>query len=45
MLFMTGDVIRETFQEFLKKYSLTCLPKPFSIGEFQAAITRLRRGK
>jgi two-component system, NtrC family, sensor kinase len=45
MLFMTGDVIRENFQEFLKKYSLTCLPKPFSIGEFQAAIIRLRRGK
>ena len=44
MLFMTGDVIGEKFQDFLKTHSLTCLPKPFSLREFQSAIARLRRG-
>jgi two-component system NtrC family sensor kinase len=41
MLFMTGDVIKENFQEFLRKYSLTCLPKPFAVREFRAAVARL----
>ncbi len=41
MLFMTGDVIKETFQEFLKKYDRMCLPKPFSVREFQAAVSKL----
>ncbi|HET7536793.1 MAG TPA: response regulator, partial [Candidatus Didemnitutus sp.] len=41
MLFMTGDVIKESFQEFLKKHNRTCLPKPFSVREFQAAVSKL----
>ena len=41
MLFMTGDVIKENFQEFLRKHTLTCLPKPFALREFHAAIARI----
>jgi len=41
MLFMTGDVIKSTFQDFLTKHGLSCLPKPFSIWEFRAAVARL----
>ncbi len=36
--FMTGDVINQTFQEFLRKHGKTCLSKPFSINDFQAII-------
>jgi CheY-like chemotaxis protein len=45
MLFMTGDVIKSTFQDFLTKHDLTCLPKPFSIWEFRAAVARLGTSK
>ncbi len=38
MLFMTGDVIKANFQEFLKQHNLTCLPKPFALREFHAAL-------
>ncbi len=38
MLFMTGDVINETFQEFLRKRERPCLSKPFAIEEFRAAV-------
>ncbi len=31
MLFMTGDVIKDSFQQFLKQHSRTCLPKPFAL--------------
>ena len=41
MLFMTGDVIKSTFQDFLLKHGLTCLPKPFSMREFRTAVARL----
>jgi CheY-like chemotaxis protein len=41
MLFMTGDVIKESFQEFLQKHSRTCLSKPFSLREFHLAIARM----
>jgi signal transduction histidine kinase len=45
MLFMTGDVVNEKFQEFLQKNGRTCLPKPFSIREFRSAVAGLARGK
>ena len=45
MLFMTGDVIKSTFQDFLVKHDLTCLPKPFSVWEFRAAVARLGTGR
>jgi signal transduction histidine kinase/CheY-like chemotaxis protein len=38
MLFMTGDVIKENFQEFLKQHNRTCLSKPFALREFHAAL-------
>ncbi len=38
MLFMTGDVIKDSFQNFLKQHGRTCLPKPFALREFHAAI-------
>jgi len=41
MLFMTGDVIKESFQEFLQKHSRTCLSKPFALREFHHAIARM----
>ncbi len=41
MLFMTGDVIKDSFQDFLRKNSRTCLPKPFALREFHAAIARI----
>jgi two-component system NtrC family sensor kinase len=45
MLFMTGDVVNDKFQEFLKKNNRICLPKPFSIREFRAAVDKLAREK
>lgn len=38
VIFMTGDVVSETFQEFLKKHSKSCLSKPFSVQEFRQTI-------
>ena len=38
MLFMTGDVIKDSFQNFLKQHTRTCLPKPFALREFHAAV-------
>ncbi len=38
MLFMTGDVISDTFQNFLSKHSRTCLNKPFAIEDFRRAV-------
>jgi len=43
MLFMTGDVVNDKFQEFLKKNGRSCLPKPFSIREFRSAVATLAR--
>lgn len=41
MLFMTGDVIKQSFQDFLKQNSRVCLPKPFALREFRSAIAGL----
>ncbi len=38
MIFMTGDVINERFEEFLRRHGRTCLNKPFDIGHFRAAV-------
>ncbi len=46
MIFMTGDVINDTFQKFLEDGDKACLSKPFAIGEFRATVTRvMRRGR
>ena len=39
-LFMTGDVMNEKTQEFLKQTGNLCLAKPFSVDEFRAAIVK-----
>ena len=44
VLFMTGDVVSDTFQNFLRQNNLTCLSKPFAIGEFRAAVARMTGG-
>jgi two-component system NtrC family sensor kinase len=38
VVFMTGDVVSDTFQDFLREHELTCLSKPFARREFQAAM-------
>ena len=43
MLFMTGDVIKDSFQNFLKQHNRTCLPKPFALREFHAAVASITR--
>ena len=37
-IFMTGDVINDRIQEFLKQENKLCLSKPFSLTEFENAI-------
>ena len=44
VLFMTGDVVSDTFQDFLRTHQLTCLSKPFATGEFRAAVEKMSRG-
>jgi len=44
VLFMTGDVVSDTFQNFLRDHRLACLSKPFAIGEFRAAVARMSAG-
>jgi signal transduction histidine kinase/ActR/RegA family two-component response regulator len=41
VLFMTGDVVSDTFQEFLRANELTCLSKPFATREFRAAVAKI----
>ncbi|MGH7960141.1 MAG: hybrid sensor histidine kinase/response regulator [Opitutaceae bacterium] len=41
MVFMTGDVVSDTFQDFLRENQLTCLSKPFARREFRAALCNL----
>lgn len=41
IVFMSGDVISDHFNEFLKRNSRICLPKPFSLQEFRAAVRKV----
>ncbi|MDO8543280.1 MAG: ATP-binding protein [Opitutaceae bacterium] len=41
VLFMTGDVVNDSFQDFLRQNELTCLSKPFATGEFRAAVEKV----
>ncbi len=41
VLFMTGDVVKESFQDFLQKNSRLCLSKPFALREFHQAMARM----
>ena len=39
MIFMTGDVLSEKTEKFLSEHGKTCLPKPFSLGDFQKVVS------
>jgi signal transduction histidine kinase len=41
MIFITGDVINERTRKFLEQQNKICLPKPFTIAEFRAAIKKV----
>jgi two-component system, NtrC family, sensor kinase len=41
MIFITGDVINERTRKFLEQQNKLCLPKPFTIAEFRAAIKKI----
>ena len=38
LLFMTGDVVSDSFQQFLKQHTKTCLSKPFSVQELRRSV-------
>jgi two-component system NtrC family sensor kinase len=38
MIFITGDVVNDRTQRFLRESKKVCLTKPFSLTEFRAAI-------
>ncbi len=38
MVFMTGDVLSEKTEKFLRENGKTCLAKPFSIADFQNVV-------
>ena len=38
LIFMTGDVVSDSIQQFLRKHSKRCLSKPFSVDEFRQNI-------
>jgi CheY-like chemotaxis protein len=39
MVFMTGDILSEKTEKFLKEHGKTCLPKPFSLAEFHKVVS------
>ena len=41
MIFITGDVINDRAQKFLEQHNRPCLPKPFSLADFRAAIRKV----
>ena len=41
LIFITGDIVNEKTQEFLKSQGKVCLSKPFTLGEFRTAISRV----
>jgi len=38
MVFMTGDVVSDSFQAFLKRNGKRCLPKPFQLDDLRAVV-------
>jgi two-component system, NtrC family, sensor kinase len=41
MIFITGDIINERTRKFLEQQNKICIPKPFTIAEFRAAIKKV----
>jgi signal transduction histidine kinase/CheY-like chemotaxis protein len=40
VIFMTGDVVNESLQLFLEQEQVTCLTKPFELGDLRQAIKK-----
>jgi two-component system NtrC family sensor kinase len=38
IMFMSGDVMNDALRDFMAKHHKLCLPKPFPIAEFSAAV-------
>ena len=43
LIFITGDVVNKSTQQFLKDHNKICLSKPFSLLEFRAALSQACR--
>jgi two-component system, NtrC family, sensor kinase len=41
LIFITGDIVNQRTQEFLKASDKICLSKPFTLTEFRSAISRI----
>ena len=41
LIFITGDMVNEKTQEFLRSRNKVCLSKPFTLVEFRSAINRV----
>lgn len=41
VLFMSGDVINDSFEDFLRRHNRVCLSKPFELTEFRQAVRRI----
>ena len=41
LIFITGDVVNEKTQEFLRARNKVCLSKPFTLGDFRSAINQV----
>jgi CheY-like chemotaxis protein len=41
IIFITGDVVNEKTRQFLDQQNKICLPKPFTLPEFHAAIRKV----
>ena len=41
LIFITGDVVNEKTQDFLKAQHKVCLSKPFTLVEFRSAVNRV----
>ncbi len=41
IIFMTGDLINESLQLFLEQEQVTCLNKPFAVGDLRQAIKKI----
>lgn len=44
IIFITGDVVNEKTRNFLEEQKRVCLPKPFTLAEFRAAIAKMLAG-
>jgi DNA-binding NarL/FixJ family response regulator len=41
IIFITGDVVNDKTRRFLEQQKKICLPKPFTLPEFHAAIRKV----